>query len=46
LEPDHEYELGLNNVTYNNFQSKWGVPLEAVVYKFHTGLAGPAGVSK
>ncbi|HWB13558.1 MAG TPA: M56 family metallopeptidase [Pirellulales bacterium] len=40
LEPDHDYELGLNSVAHNNFQSKWGVPLEAVVYKFHTRPAG------
>ncbi len=36
LEPDHDYRIGLNNERYNNFQSKWGVPLKPVVYKFHT----------
>lgn len=36
LEPDHDYELGLNSASHINFQSKWGVPLEPVVYKFHT----------
>ncbi|HQU46977.1 MAG TPA: M56 family metallopeptidase, partial [Pirellulales bacterium] len=39
LEPEHGYQLGLNSVSHNNFQSKWGVPLEAVVYKFQTGAA-------
>jgi beta-lactamase regulating signal transducer with metallopeptidase domain len=46
LEPDHDYELGLNSVFHNNFQSKWGVPSEAVTYKFHTRPAGAAGASK
>lgn len=36
LEPGHQYTLGLNNVEHNNFQSRWGVPLEGVVYKFQT----------
>ncbi len=36
LEPDHEYEIGLNNLYAINFQSKWGVPMEPVVYKFKT----------
>lgn len=36
LEPDHDYELGINSPRYNNFQSKWGVPLEAVTYRFRT----------
>ena len=36
LEPNHEYELGLNSPMYNNFQSRWGVPLKPVVYKFRT----------
>jgi hypothetical protein len=45
LEPDHDYQLGLNSVSHNNFQSKWGVPVEAVIYKFHTRPAR-AGVSK
>ncbi len=37
LEPVHDYQLGLNSESYNNFQSKWGVPLEPVAYKFRTG---------
>jgi beta-lactamase regulating signal transducer with metallopeptidase domain len=36
LEAGHEYELGLNSLSHNNFQSKWGIPLEPVVYKFRT----------
>jgi RNA polymerase sigma-70 factor (ECF subfamily) len=36
LEPDHDYQLGFNSIRHNNFQSKWGVPLEVVVYKFRT----------
>jgi hypothetical protein len=39
LEGDHDYELGLNSVSHNNFQSRWGVPIEAVIYKFHTRAA-------
>jgi beta-lactamase regulating signal transducer with metallopeptidase domain len=45
LEPDHDYQLGLNNVTFKNFASKWGVPLEEVVYKFRTRSAGGGGSS-
>lgn len=45
LQPDHDYELGINSVRHNNFQSKWGVPLEAVAYKFHTGRATANGKS-
>jgi beta-lactamase regulating signal transducer with metallopeptidase domain len=36
LKPDHSYQLGLNSLSHNNFQSKWGVPLEPVVYEFTT----------
>lgn len=36
LERGHDYELGLNNTRHNNFQSKWAVPLDPVVYKFRT----------
>lgn len=36
LEPDHEYRLGLNSLSHINFQSRWGVPLEPVVYRFRT----------
>ncbi|HEX4145705.1 MAG TPA: M56 family metallopeptidase [Pirellulales bacterium] len=39
LEAGHEYELGLNSLNHINFQSKWGVPLEPVGYKFHTTAA-------
>jgi carboxyl-terminal processing protease len=43
LEPDHDYQLGLNSVTHKNFTSKWGVPLEEVVYKFRTRSAAGGG---
>jgi beta-lactamase regulating signal transducer with metallopeptidase domain len=36
LEPGHNYELGLNSPQHINFQSKWGIPLEPIVYKFRT----------
>ena len=36
LEPGREYTIGLNNLTHNNFQSKWGVPLAPAAYKFST----------
>ncbi len=36
LEPDHEYKLGLNSLSHNNFQSKWGVPLKPMLYTFRT----------
>jgi beta-lactamase regulating signal transducer with metallopeptidase domain len=39
LEPGHEYELGLNSLKHINFQSKWGMPLEPIVYKFRTRAA-------
>jgi beta-lactamase regulating signal transducer with metallopeptidase domain len=36
LEPAHEYTLGLNSPSHKNFQSKSGVPLAPVTYKFRT----------
>jgi hypothetical protein len=36
LEPNKEYTLGLNSASHKNFQSKSGVPLAPVVYKFKT----------
>jgi len=36
LEPGHEYQLGLNSLSHNNFQSRWGVPLAPTTYKFRT----------
>lgn len=36
LKPNWDYVLGLNSVSFNNFQSKWGVPLEPVVYRIST----------
>jgi hypothetical protein len=36
LTPGHEYRLGLNSPSHNNFQSEWGVPLEPIVYQFRT----------
>lgn len=36
LLPNHEYRMGLNSLGHNNFQSKWGVPLQPVEYSFRT----------
>ena len=36
LKPGHKYHLGLNSLSHNNFQSKWGVPLKPVEYHFET----------
>jgi hypothetical protein len=36
LKPGINYKLGFNSLSHNNFQSKWGVPLKPVVYKFTT----------
>lgn len=38
LEAGRQYTLGLNNAEHNNFQSRWGVPLEPIVYKFQTRM--------
>ncbi|MEZ6131636.1 MAG: M56 family metallopeptidase [Planctomycetaceae bacterium] len=40
LKPNHEYRLGLNSLSHNNFQSRWGVPLKPVVYTFRTSDSG------
>ncbi len=39
LEPGHDYELGINSKSHNNFQSKAGVPLKPMTYKFRTAPA-------
>jgi hypothetical protein len=36
LKPGASYRLGLNSPSFKNFASADGVPLEPVVYKFHT----------
>ena len=36
LKPNHSYRLGLNSLSHNNFQSKFGIPLNPVVYEFTT----------
>jgi beta-lactamase regulating signal transducer with metallopeptidase domain len=36
LEPGHDYEIGLNDPHNVNFQSSFGVPLKAIVYRFRT----------
>ncbi len=36
LLPNHDYLMGLNSLSHNNFQSKWGVPLVPVYYSFRT----------
>lgn len=36
LEPGRDYAVGLNSLKFNNFQSKWGMPLDPVLYKFRT----------
>jgi beta-lactamase regulating signal transducer with metallopeptidase domain len=36
LKPSASYRLGLNSPSFKNFASADGVPLEPVVYKFHT----------
>ena len=36
LEAGHDYQIGLNSLNDINFQSKWGVSLEPVVYEFRT----------
>jgi hypothetical protein len=37
LEPNHQYRLGLNSPSHNNFQSAASVPLDPVIYTFQTG---------
>ena len=37
LKPNWQYRMGLNSVSFKNFQSQAGVPLEPVVYTFSTG---------
>lgn len=36
LKPDSNYRLGLNSVSFKNFQSAEGVPLDPVAYTFKT----------
>lgn len=36
LEPDHDYELGINCASFRNFQSTKGVPLEPRAWSFST----------
>ncbi|NOY40428.1 MAG: M56 family metallopeptidase [Planctomycetes bacterium] len=43
LKSDWRYLLGINSLSHINFQSKWGVPVEPVEYRFRTaGDARPA----
>jgi RNA polymerase sigma-70 factor (ECF subfamily) len=37
LKPNWTYRLGLNSVSFKNFQNTQGIPLEPVVYTFTTG---------
>jgi poly(3-hydroxybutyrate) depolymerase len=39
LQPNWNYQLGLNSPSHNNFQSESGIPLEPVRYRFSTGRA-------
>jgi beta-lactamase regulating signal transducer with metallopeptidase domain len=39
LKPDWQYQLGLNSRSFKNFASAAGIPLEPVVYEFHTSPA-------
>jgi len=39
LKPNKDYKIGLNSLSHNNFQSKWGVPLTPVVYSLQTTSA-------
>lgn len=36
LVADHEYEIGINSPSHQNFTSTWGVPVEPVRYLFKT----------
>lgn len=42
LRPDHAYRIGINSLSHINFQSKWGVPVEPVVYEFRTAASDQA----
>jgi tetratricopeptide (TPR) repeat protein len=46
LKPNHEYHLGLNSLSYKNFCSVNGVPLEPVDYTFKTGNGADGKGSK
>ena len=37
LEPNHKYEIGVNSLWHNNFQSKSGIQVAPEVYSFKTG---------
>ncbi len=39
LQANHDYSLGLNSHSHQNFQSKWGVPLSPFNYRFGTGAS-------
>jgi beta-lactamase regulating signal transducer with metallopeptidase domain len=39
LEPGKSYRLGINSLSHINFQSRWGVPLAPVEYRFETKAA-------
>lgn len=39
LEPGKSYRLGINSLSHINFQSKWGVPVVPVEYRFATKAA-------
>lgn len=41
LKSGWSYQLGLNSVSFKNFQSESGVPLEPVVYQFKTRVPPP-----
>ena len=36
LKPGHQYRLGFNSLSHNNFQSDFGIPLKPVRYAFGT----------
>jgi hypothetical protein len=37
LKPNHSYDLGINSVSFQNFQNRLGVPAGPLVYRFETG---------
>jgi len=39
LEPDHDYELGINSASFKNFRDKRGTPVEPVHYRFRTSAS-------